>query len=181
MAESRTFDRAVLDRAEQEIKRQYLARGKYAAAVTSTLTPLERNRVGISIAVVEGDTAKIKSIRIVGKPGVQRKELLDQFELSTPTFMSWYTQERPVLAREARRAISRRCDRSTSTAATSSSHWSHRRSSITPDKEDVHITLAIVEGRQYKVSQDPFRRTSARSGAAFSDADEAARRRQLFR
>jgi outer membrane protein insertion porin family len=60
MAEGRIFDRSQLETAEQEIKRQYLSRGLYAAEVQVTVTPLERNRVGINIAVTEGDVAKIR-------------------------------------------------------------------------------------------------------------------------
>jgi outer membrane protein insertion porin family len=41
---SRTFDRATLEKAEQELKRQYLSRGKYAVVITTTVTPLDRNR-----------------------------------------------------------------------------------------------------------------------------------------
>src|SRR6267154_5667332 len=59
IADGRIFDRSLLDTAEQEIKRQYLSRGLYAAQVQVTVTPLERNRVGISIAVTEGEVAKI--------------------------------------------------------------------------------------------------------------------------
>src|SRR5215213_9695757 len=66
MAEGRIFDRAVLDNTELEIKRQYLARGLYAAEVQTTVTPLERNRVGINIAVTEGEVAKIRGINLVG-------------------------------------------------------------------------------------------------------------------
>src|SRR5439155_791131 len=40
MAEARIFDRSMLDLAEQEIKRQYLSHGYYAAAVQTTVTPL---------------------------------------------------------------------------------------------------------------------------------------------
>jgi outer membrane protein insertion porin family len=54
------------ERAEQELKRQYLAQGHYAVQVTTTITPLERNRVGVNFAVVEGDIAKIKQINIIG-------------------------------------------------------------------------------------------------------------------
>src|SRR5258706_9807074 len=42
LAEGRTFDRAVLENAQQELKRQYLTRRPYAADVQTTLTPLER-------------------------------------------------------------------------------------------------------------------------------------------
>src|SRR5438046_8013096 len=66
MAEARIFDRSMLDLAEQEIKRQYLSHGYYAAAVQTTVTPLERNRVGINITVTEGEVAKIGGINIVG-------------------------------------------------------------------------------------------------------------------
>src|ERR671925_533794 len=66
MAEGRIFDRALLESTELEMKRQYLAHGMYAAEVQTTVTPLERNRVGINIAVTEGETAKIRGINLVG-------------------------------------------------------------------------------------------------------------------
>src|SRR5713101_4649950 len=79
LAEGRIFDRALLDSAEQEMKRQYLSRGLYATEVQTTVTPLERNRVGISIAVTEGETAKISGINLVGAHAFSERELLDQF------------------------------------------------------------------------------------------------------
>src|SRR5438874_7278672 len=66
LAESRIFDKSVLDRSEQEIKRQYVSRGHYSAEVTTTVTPLERNRVGVSFAITEGDVSKIAQINIIG-------------------------------------------------------------------------------------------------------------------
>src|SRR5262249_6380298 len=41
LAEGRIFDRSVLEGAEQEMKRQYLSRGRYAVEVQTTVTPLE--------------------------------------------------------------------------------------------------------------------------------------------
>src|ERR1700741_258463 len=92
MAEGRIFDRAMLDSAEQELKRQYLSRGMYAASVQTTVTPLERNRVGISIAVTEGEVAKIRGINIVGAQAFPEKELLGLFVLRTPGWLTWYTK-----------------------------------------------------------------------------------------
>ena len=63
LAEGRSFDKALLDQAEQEIKRQYLAHGHYAASVVTTVTPLERNRVGVSFSINEGDVTKIHESR----------------------------------------------------------------------------------------------------------------------
>ena len=49
LAEGRIFDQSTLERADQELRRQYLARGFYGVNVKTTATPLERNRVGIKI------------------------------------------------------------------------------------------------------------------------------------
>src|SRR3979490_229437 len=92
MAEARIFDRSVLDLAEQEIKRQYLSHGYYAAEVQTTVTPLERNRVGINITVTEGEVAKIGGISIVGAQAFPERELVGLFVLRTPGWLTWYTK-----------------------------------------------------------------------------------------
>ena len=43
LAEGRAFDKALADRAEQELKRQYLSRSLYGAEVITTVTPIDRN------------------------------------------------------------------------------------------------------------------------------------------
>jgi outer membrane protein insertion porin family len=60
------YDKALIDKAEQELKRQYLTRGYYAADVTTTISPIDRNRVGVLFSVVEGPSAKIRQINFVG-------------------------------------------------------------------------------------------------------------------
>ncbi len=155
LAESRIFDRAILERAEQEIKRQYLARGRYAARVTSTLTPLERNRVGIAIAVEEGDTARITSIRFVGNKAFSAKRLLDEMRLSTPTWFTWYSKAdqyaREKLAGDLETLRSFYLDRGYLEFNVESTQVS-----ISPDKEGVEITIDINEGEQFRVSETRF-------------------------
>ena len=73
LAEGRSLDKALLDQAEQEIKRQYLARGRYGASVVTTVTPLERNRVGVSFSINEGDVTKIRQINIIGNKAFKEK------------------------------------------------------------------------------------------------------------
>ena len=155
LAESRIFDRAILERAEQEIKRQYLARGRYAARVTSTITPLERNRVGIAIAIEEGDTAKITAIRFVGNKAFTAKRLLDEMRLSTPTWFTWYSKAdqyaREKLAGDLEALRSFYLDRGYLEFNVESTQVS-----ISPDKEGVEITIDINEGEQYRVSEVRF-------------------------
>src|SRR5213079_3258856 len=84
MAEGRIFDKAMLDQTGLEMKRQYLSHGMYAAEIQTTVTPLERNRVGINISVTEGEVAKIQGINLVGAHTFSAKELLNEFVLRTP-------------------------------------------------------------------------------------------------
>lgn len=151
LAESRTFDRALLDRAEQEIKRQYLGRGKYGATVTTTVTPLERNRVGITFSVDEGDIARIGQIKIVGAKVFKSGDLLDLFELSTPGWLTWYTKNdqysRQKLAADLERLRSHYLDRGYLDFNIESTQVS-----ITPDKKSIYITINIHEGERYTVT-----------------------------
>ncbi len=151
LTEGRPFDKALADRAEQELKRQYLSRSMYAAQVTTTVTPIERNRVNINFSVAEGDVAKIKEIRIVGNQAFSESTLRDLFDLDTGGWLSWYTKSdqysRTKLNADleslrsyylARGFLEFRID-STQVA-------------IAPGKDDMSITVNITEGQRYVVS-----------------------------
>jgi outer membrane protein insertion porin family len=152
LAEGRIFDRALLDAAEQEMKRQYLSRGLYAAEVQTTVTPLERNRVGINIAVTEGEVAKIRGINIVGAQAFKESELLSLFVLRTPGWLTWYTKHdryaREKLAADLESLRSYYLNRGYLDFSLESTQVS-----ITPDRRDIYITVNIVEGETYTVSQ----------------------------
>ncbi len=152
MAEGRIFDRALLDSAEQELKRQYLSKGMYAAAVQTTVTPLERNRVGISIAVTEGPVAKIRGINIVGAQAFTESELLGLFVLRTPGWLTWYTQadrySRERLGADLETLRSFYLNRGYLDFALESTQVA-----ITPDRRDIYITINLSEGETYTVSE----------------------------
>jgi outer membrane protein insertion porin family len=151
LAESRIFDRAMVERAEQELKRQYLAQGHYAVQVTTTITPLERNRVGINFAVVEGEIAKIKQINIVGAGAMKESDLLDLMVLRTPGWLTWYTKNDQYSKQKLSGDIE-----------TLRSYYLNRgylefniestQVSISPDKQDIYITVNIAEGEKYTIS-----------------------------
>jgi outer membrane protein insertion porin family len=92
IAESRIFDRSALERAEQEFKRQYINHGNYGVKVTTTVTPQERNRVAINFSVEEGEPSKIANINIVGATAFPEKTLINELQLSTPGWLTWYTK-----------------------------------------------------------------------------------------
>ena len=92
LAEGRIFDRSLLDRAEQELKRQYLSRGKYGVRVIATVTPLERNRIAVNLDVSEGENSRIAQINFVGNTAFSERQLLDQIKLQRPGWTTWYTK-----------------------------------------------------------------------------------------
>src|SRR5690606_4738577 len=145
------FDRALLERAEQELKRQYLARGKYAVEIVPTITPLERNRVGISFDVFEGEVAHIASIKIVGAKAFREKDLLDEFQLSTPGWMTWYTKadqySRQKLQADIESLRSYYMDRGYLEFNVDAPQVS-----ISPDRKEIYITLSINEGEKYEIT-----------------------------
>ncbi|HWI39395.1 MAG TPA: outer membrane protein assembly factor BamA [Burkholderiales bacterium] len=152
MAEGRIFDRSVLENTELEIKRQYLSRGLYAAEVQTTVTPLERNRVGINIAVTEGEVAKIRGINIVGNRSFSEDQLLKEFVLRTPGWLTWYTKhdrysrEKLSADLESLRAFYQ--NRGYLDFAIESTQVS-----ISPDRRDIFITVNVSEGEKYTVAK----------------------------
>src|SRR5674476_536350 len=92
LADGRPFDKAQMDRAEQELKRQYINHSLYAAEVVTTVTPIERNRVNLTFTVVEGEPAKISEIHIVGNKVFSESTLRGLFDLDTGGWLSWYTK-----------------------------------------------------------------------------------------
>lgn len=151
LAESRIFDRALVDRAEQELKRQYVSQGYYAVEITTTLTPLERNRVAISFSVVEGEVAKIKQVSIIGATAFKEEDLLELFALKPTDWLSWYTSNdkysKQKLSGDMETLRSYYLDRGYLEFSVDSTQVS-----ISKDKQDIYITINVTEGDQYSVS-----------------------------
>lgn len=151
LSEGLIFDKSLLDRAEQEIKRQYLAQGKYGASVKATASPLERNRVAIRFDIEEGAISKIRNINIVGNKVFDDQTLLDEFKLTTPNWLTWwnnndqYSKQKLTADLEALRSFYMN-------KGYLEFNIDSTQVSITPDKRDIYITINISEGEKYTVS-----------------------------
>ena len=151
LTDGRPFDKALVDRAEQELKRQYINRSLYGAEVVTTVTPIERNRVNLVFSLTEGEPAKINEIRIVGSKVFSESTLRNLFDLDTGGWLSWYTK-------------SDRYSRVKLNADTESlrSYYLTRgylefkidstQVAISPNKKDIAITINVSEGERYVVS-----------------------------
>ncbi len=151
LSEGRPYDKALADKAEQELKRQYIGRSLYAAEVVTTATPVERNRVNLSFSITEGSPAKIKQIQIVGNKAFSESTLRDQFNLDTGGWMSWYTKSdrysRTKLNGDLESLRSYYLSRGFLEFRIDSTQVS-----MSPDKQEMSITINITEGERFVVS-----------------------------
>lgn len=151
LTEGRPYDQALADRAEQELKRQYINRSLYGVEVVTTVTPIERNRVNLTFTVTEGEPARIREIRVVGNKAFSESTLKDLFDLDTGGWLSWYTK-------------SNRYSRAKLNADLESlrSYYLNRgflefridstQVAISPNKQDISITINVTEGERFVVS-----------------------------
>ena len=151
VGETKIFDKASVDRAEQELKRQYLSHGLYGVKITTTITPIERNRVTVMFNVDEGDIARIKGINIVGNKHFSDKELRETMALSTHGWFTWYSKadqySKTKLTGDIESLKSFYLNRGYLEVNIESTQVS-----ITPDKKDIFLTINITEGERYTVS-----------------------------
>ena len=150
-SQGRVFNRSTFDQVEQELRRTYFAVGKYGVKIESTITPLERNRVGVSFDISEGAIATIKQINIVGNGVYDDDELVDLFTLETTGFWSWITSS------DQYSKLKLSADLETLRSFYLDSGYINfnidsTQVSITPDKKDVYITINITEGNQFRIS-----------------------------
>lgn len=151
LSESRIFDRALLERAEQELKNQYISRGKYGVTITTTVTPMERNRVAINFAITEGEVAKIRQINFVGNHVFDDDTLRDQLVLTTPGWLTWYTKNdqysKPKLQGDLEALRSFYLNQGYLEFTIDSTQVS-----ISPDKKDIFLTVNLTEGNKFTVT-----------------------------
>ena len=151
IGEGKPFDKALADRAEQELKRQYLTRSLYGAEVTTTITPLDRNRVNVSFNVTEGEPAKIGEIHITGNKVFSESTLLGLLEQTSSGWLTWYTKtdrySRAKLNADLETIRSYYLNRGYLEFAVTSTQVT-----ISPDKQSINIAVTVSEGQPYTVT-----------------------------
>ncbi len=151
MTEGKVFDRATLDKVEQEMRRQYFARGKYGVKIDTAVTDLPRNRVDIEITVSEGKVATIKQINVVGNHSFSDEQVTKDFEQNTGNLLSFYTKSdhysKQKLSADLERLRSFYLDRGYINSQVESTQVA-----MSPDRKEIYLTVNLKEGDVYKVS-----------------------------
>jgi outer membrane protein insertion porin family len=151
IGEGLPFDKALADRAEQELKRQYLTRSLYGAEVVTTVTPQERNRVNVTFTIMEGTAARISEIRVVGNTVFSEGTLKGLFDLNDGGWLNWYTKadrySRAKLNADLETLRAYYLNRGYLEFNVESTQVA-----ISPDKQDITITINVKEGQPYTVT-----------------------------
>lgn len=151
LSKGKVFNPAILEQVEQELRRQYISKGKYSIRLETEVVPLERNRVKLNLKIVEGWVAKIKKINIVGNSVFSDAKLLDQFDSGIPGTFAFFSSRdeysRAKLAGDLEKLRAYYLDRGYLNFNIDSTQVS-----ITPDKKDIYITINVREGGLYTVS-----------------------------
>lgn len=152
IAENRIFNKSVLEQIEQEIRRQYVAQARYSVKIESRITTRERNRVDVAIVITEGHPARIARINISGNKSFTEATLLSQFELAPSgvgtVFGNADEYARQKLQGDLEKLRSWYLDRGYLKFEILSTQVS-----ISPDREDIFITIVIKEGEQYTTNE----------------------------
>ena len=153
IATGRVFNRSVLERLENELIQQYFAFGKYSVNIDTQVRELERNRVDIGIQIIEGDAAKIKQVKIVGNTVFDEEDLLKDFESGLkPWYKFWGSRDR--YAKEKLQGDLEILRSSYLDEGYLKFDIPSTQVSISPNKEDIFITINVQEGEQYTIDDD---------------------------
>ena len=150
VAEARFYDKALIDKSEQELKRSYVGKGMFAAEIVATVTPVERNQVAVYFNIDEGPVAKIQEINFIGNEVFSESTLRGEMQLKTGGWLSWYSKDNVYSKQKL-----------TADLETIRSHYLNRgylefviestQVSITPDKKGIYLTISIREGKRFTV------------------------------
>ncbi|BEP55199.1 outer membrane protein assembly factor BamA [Variovorax sp. V118] len=151
LADGRPYDKALADRAEQELKRQYVSRSLYNANVVTTVTPIERNRVNLTFTVTEGESARIREVHVVGNKAFSESTLLSLFDQDSGGFMSWYTKSNQY-SRAKLNADLETLKSYYITRGYLEFRIDSTQVAISPDRKDLSVTVNITEGEKFVVA-----------------------------
>jgi outer membrane protein insertion porin family len=151
LAAGKTFDRSVLEEVKQYLTETYFGRGRYGVRVDTTVEEQPGNRVRLNIDINEGTRARIRQISIVGNTKFKEKDILGTFELKTPQWNSWYKSNdrygKEQLQGDLEKLRSYYQDRGYANFDIESAQVA-----ISPDKDDMFITLSVREGDVYTIA-----------------------------
>ncbi len=152
LARGKTFNQSTLDEVERFLTDQYFSRGKYAVRVDTEVEEVagqprqDRGRRQRRQALAGSARSTSSATRRSAT-----RNCSSEFKLQTPNWLSWYKQDdrysREELSGDIEKLRSHYMDRGYANMDVESTQVA-----ISPDKDDIFITLNVKEGEVYRVS-----------------------------
>ena len=152
ITEGGIFTRATLEAIRQGIQEVYSGRGRYGTTVDIEVEEQPRNRVAINMTVNEGKESRIQYINIVGNTAFEDKELLRLFELGVKPWY-WPLSGRNKYSSEQLEGDIERLTSHYMDNGYVQFNINSTPISITPDNEQIYITINVTEGDKYVVNE----------------------------
>ena len=152
--EGEPFKRALLDQVEQELRRQYYANGYYDVGIDTEVKEEGKNRVSLTIKVTEGKVTRIQEINLIGNHAFDKDTLLSQLKLEKTNWVPFQSSDRyskQQLLGDLEGLQSYYQDRGYLKFNISSVQVA-----LSPDKQQIYITLNLEEGQVYTVKEARF-------------------------
>ncbi len=152
LSEGETFNRSLLEGVENELRRQYFAQGRYDVSISSTVSPLPRNRVGIRIDIDEGERARIREVHFIGNEAFSDRQLRRLVGLGPrPWYLPFSRRDqysREQLSGDLESIRSYYLNRGYVNFTVLSTQVS-----MTPDRKGLYLTINVSEGEQHTISE----------------------------
>ena len=152
ISEGDLYKRSVFESLSVELERQYSSQGKYSAEVDVSTEDLPKNRIKLSVEIDEGESASLRKINIVGNKLLSDEEILDEFKLKEKNWLSVFNRGSGY-SRENLRGDLETLESIYKNKGYLKFDIDSTNISISKNKKDIFITIKVIEGEVYKVSE----------------------------
>ena len=144
------YDRTVFDRLQEELKQQYYALGKYSVKLAMEAVKLPKNKVNLEISIIEGESTRIRKIKIIGNKHIDTETLTEDFQSG---LREWYDVfgDRDLYSKVRLEADLESLKNVYYNRGYLDADVDDVQVTLTPDKKYINIVVQLNEGDIYKI------------------------------
>ncbi len=152
LSAGKSFNQSTLDEIKGFITDEYFSRGKYGVVIDAKVDDLPQNQVKVTININEGERARVRQINIVGHHAFDEETIRENFEIKAPHLTTVFKKDdrysRESLEGDLEKLKSFYMNRGYANFEVNSTQVT-----ISPEKDDMFITINITEGDVFKVAE----------------------------
>lgn len=150
IVKGQVFKQDVLADLKNQLLDQYYARGKYNVKVETRVQKLPRNRVNIDIHIIEGKTATVKQVVIVGNKSYSENRLRNLLDIGPKPWWAFWSNRNQYSQARVDQALNQLADFYLNHGFIDYALNSYQ-TALTPTHRQAYVTLNIQEGSKYRI------------------------------